>query len=137
MQILIIGGGFVGRTLAARFEDDDETVVFLDEERQIVERACNSGIDAVETIINDIELPQNDDIDRGAVVVVAAMDRDSANLLVIQLLRVRFDVDHVIAKINDPRNRSSFEDLDIETVCSTKILVNELCETITPHRIAT
>ncbi|MFH5801056.1 NAD-binding protein [Haladaptatus sp. CMAA 1911] len=48
--------------------------------------------------------------------VLAVGPEDSMNLFLAQLVRTRFDVDRIIARVNDPRRTIAFTDLGIEVV---------------------
>jgi Trk K+ transport system NAD-binding subunit len=54
-----------------------------------------------------------------AKIVVAATGDDDVNLLVVQLVSSKFDVDEVIARANNPDNVEAFEELGVRTVSST------------------
>lgn len=48
--------------------------------------------------------------------VLAVGPEDSTNLFIAQLVRTRFDVDRIIARVNDPRRTVAFTDLGLEVV---------------------
>ncbi|GGK59629.1 cation:proton antiporter domain-containing protein [Haloarcula sebkhae] len=117
MRVIIVGGGQVGRALAARLEDRGENVVIIEEEEEIVERARNDGY--------AVEIGDGTDTDvlrsagaENAKTVVAATGDDDANLLVSQLASSKFGVDRVIARANNPDNVEAFEDLGVRTISS-------------------
>ncbi|EMA09412.1 sodium/proton antiporter, CPA1 family [Haloarcula vallismortis] len=117
MRVIIVGGGQVGRALAARLEDRGENVVIIEQEEEIVERARNEGY--------AVEIGDGTDTDilrsagaENAKTVVAATGDDDANLLVSQLASSKFGVDRVIARANNPDNVEAFEDLGVRTISS-------------------
>ncbi|EMA20708.1 TrkA-N domain-containing protein [Haloarcula argentinensis DSM 12282] len=117
MRVIIVGGGQVGRALAARLEDRGENVVIIEEEEESVERARNEGY--------AVEIGDGTDTDvlrsagaENAKTVVAATGDDDANLLVSQLASSKFGVDRVIARANNPDNVEAFEDLGVRTISS-------------------
>ncbi|EMA34841.1 cation:proton antiporter [Haloarcula japonica] len=117
MRVIIVGGGQVGRALAARLEDRGENVVIIEEEEEIVERARNDGY--------AVEIGDGTDTDvlrsagaENAKTVVAATGDDDANLLVSQLASSKFGVERVIARANNPDNVEAFEDLGVRTISS-------------------
>ncbi len=115
MRILVIGGGRVGLALAERLEDRGEEVVILDNNSQAVRDARQAGFSVEHGDGTDAE-----DLKAAgagnAKVIAAATGDDDVNLLVAQLAKSRFDVESVIARVNQPANVEAFEDLDIETV---------------------
>lgn len=123
IRILILGGGHVGAALARRLDDFGEAVV-LDPDPIVVERAERSGVTAHEADVTSVRDLDRHDIGATDLAVVAS-DDDGRNLLVAQLLRVHFDVEHVVARVNDPRNVDSFGDR-VETVCATSAVVDAL-----------
>nr|WP_240149966.1 MULTISPECIES: cation:proton antiporter [unclassified Haloarcula] len=117
MRVIIVGGGQVGRALAARLEDRGENVVIIEQEEEIVERARNDGY--------AVEIGDGTDTDtlrsagaENAKTVVAATGDDDANLLVSQLASSKFGVERVIARANNPDNVEAFEDLGVRTISS-------------------
>ncbi|QCP92264.1 cation:proton antiporter domain-containing protein [Haloarcula marismortui] len=117
MRVIIVGGGQVGRALAARLEDRGENVVIIEQEEESVERARNEGY--------AVEIGDGTDTDtlrsagaENAKTVVAATGDDDANLLVSQLASSKFGVERVIARANNPDNVEAFEDLGVRTISS-------------------
>jgi len=117
MRVIIVGGGQVGRALAARLEDRGENVVIIEQAEAAVERARNEGY--------AVEIGDGTDTDmlrsagaENAKTVVAATGDDDANLLVSQLASSKFGVDRVIARANNPDNVEAFEDLGVRTISS-------------------
>ncbi|AUG46068.1 potassium transporter [Haloarcula taiwanensis] len=117
MRVIIVGGGQVGRALAARLEDRGENVVIIEQDEETVERARNEGY--------AVEIGDGTDTDvlrsagaENAKTVVAATGDDDANLLVSQLASSKFSVDRVIARANNPDNVEAFEDLGVRTISS-------------------
>lgn len=126
---LVLGGGYVGATLANHLGRAADAVVFLDAHPRAVEYAEQRGVSAhVADVTSARELDRHADED--ADLAVVASESDSTNLLVAQLLRVRFDVERVVVRINDPRNLDSFETLDVETVCASSVLAERFGETL-------
>ncbi len=133
MKTLVIGGGHVGRIIAERLSDLPVSIRFIDPNPQVIVRANENGLSADETAITDgSELRARNVADASAVVV--ATDSDSTNLLIAQLLRVRFDSPRIIVRVNEPQNRSAFTELGIETVCLAEVLAATLREYLTASR---
>lgn len=123
---LVVGGGHVGRSLAAALRDDYR-VTFASRRPEVVERAERDGLD---THLLDGVDPRSlaragaDD----AAMAVVATDDDGANLLAAQLLCTRFDVDDVVVRVNDAGKRDSFDGLAATTVCVPDLLAAEVTD---------
>jgi len=117
MRVIIVGGGQVGRALAARLEDRGENVVIIEQEEESVERARNEGYAVEIGDGTDTDMLRSAGADNAKTVVAATGD-DDANLLVSQLASSKFGVDRVIARANNPDNVEAFEDLGVRTISS-------------------
>ncbi|WP_254536192.1 cation:proton antiporter domain-containing protein [Halomarina litorea] len=118
MRVLVIGGGTVGRALAARLEDRGENVVILENDETIVELARDEG--------HTVHIGDGTDTDvltsagaENAKILVTATGDDDVNLLAAQLANSRFDIETVIARVNNPNNVEAFEDLGVRVVSPT------------------
>jgi len=118
MRVIIVGGGKVGRALAERLENRGENVVIIERDETTAETVRNAGYMAV--IGNGTDTDVLREAGAGnAKTVVAATGDDDANLLVSQLASSKFDVEHVIARANNPDNVDAFEDLGVRTISSS------------------
>jgi Trk K+ transport system NAD-binding subunit len=115
MRVLIIGGGRVGRALTRRLEDRDEEVVIIEHDDAQLEKVRGMGMAARRGDGTDREFLRRAGADNAAVIAATTSD-DDVNLLVAQLARNAFDVDTVIARVNQPANEEAFEDLDVEAI---------------------
>jgi Trk K+ transport system NAD-binding subunit len=118
MRVLVIGGGKVGRELAARLQDRGENVVLVEEDEQVLETARNEGYtvhmgDGTDTDVLRAAGAEN------ARIVVAATGDDDANLLVAQLADSTFEIETIIARVNNPTNVEAFEELGVRAISST------------------
>lgn len=127
--MLVAGGERVGELLTEQLDSRGETVVFLTEESTSVERALDSGLTAERIDLTDRRAFEDAGVD-GVTTVFVASGSDSRNLLIAQLLAVRFDIDRIIVRVNDPHNHSVFEDIDTEVVSATNVLAAALAETV-------
>lgn len=118
MRVLVIGGGRVGQALAERLEDRGEDVLLIDNNSQAVENARQAGFPVRHGDGTDIDVLRSAGAGNAKVLAIATGD-DDINLFIGQLARNRFDVETVIARVNEPENEEAFEDLDIEAVPSS------------------
>jgi Trk K+ transport system NAD-binding subunit len=118
MRIIIIGGGRVGRALATRLADRGENVVIVDDDPAAVERTRNQGFTTHLGDGTDTDVLRSAGAENASRIVAATGD-DDVNLLVAQLSSSRFEVEHVIARANNPDNVDAFEDLGVRTISSS------------------
>jgi trk system potassium uptake protein TrkA len=124
VNVVIVGGGTVGyhltKALLARGHEvtviepnEDRCRLFTEEYGEVVVRGeC------------DIALLRRAGTER-ANVLIAVADQDETNLIACLLARRLLKVPRVIARVIDPRNRTTFEKLGIDlTVSSTGIICN-------------
>ncbi|WP_435319621.1 cation:proton antiporter domain-containing protein [Haloarchaeobius sp. TZWSO28] len=117
MRVLVIGGGKVGRQLAARLEDRGENVVIIEKNPEIVEIAREAGYTVHKGDGTDTDELRSAGAGNAKILVAATGD-DDANLLVAQLANSKFDIQTIIARANNPDNVEAFEDLGVRTISS-------------------
>ncbi|MBN2110470.1 MAG: cation:proton antiporter [Methanosarcinaceae archaeon] len=117
MEILIIGGGEVGRILAERFEKRGENVVVVDNSEEMCSRLLKQGIRAVHGDAEDINVLKAAGIET-AKYVVATSDQDNTNLLVSQIAKSKFGLkeEQIVARVNSMENLHAFWDLGIRSM---------------------
>jgi len=115
MRVIIVGGGQVGRALAERLEDRGENVVIVEQDGSVVEQVRNAGYSVVIGDGTDTDMLREAGANNAKTVVAATSD-DDANLLVAQLASANFDVENVIARVNNTSNVDAFEDLGVRTI---------------------
>ncbi len=117
MEILIIGGGGVGYTLARRLIQRGENVVVIDANPDNCRRVEKLGVPAVHGDAGDIATLRRAGIEH-ARYLVATTDQDGVNLLVCQIAKNKFGFgeDKLVARVNDPKNLSTFRDLAIRSM---------------------
>lgn len=115
MRVIIVGGGRVGRGLAARLEDRGENVIIIDKDQETVETARNAGFTVHHGDGTDTQDLTAAGVENAKIVAAAAGD-DDANLLVAQLTRSKFDVETVLTRVNTPGNAEAFEELGVRAI---------------------
>jgi len=118
MRVIIVGGGKVGRSLAERLEARGENVVIIEKDETTGERVRNAGYRAVIGDGTDTELLREAGASNAKTIVAATGD-DDANLLVSQLVNSKFEVENVIARVNNPDNVDAFEELGVRTISAS------------------
>jgi len=117
MEILLIGGGSVGRALAERFLKRCENVVIVDDDEANVKKAMELGIPAVHGDAEDLAVLKKAGIEH-AKYLVATTDQDNTNLLVCQIAKTKFGFtdEKLVARVNKTENLQAFRDLGIRSI---------------------
>lgn len=123
-DVLVVGGGHVGWTIALHFSDDYD-VTFVGRNWHAVERTASDGISAHHAEEIDAKTLDEAGATDASLAIVATAD-DGVNLLAAQLLRTQFGVENVVIRVDDREKLESFDALDVETVCVPDLLVDEV-----------
>ncbi|MFO7548386.1 MAG: NAD-binding protein [Acidimicrobiia bacterium] len=130
MRVVIVGCGKIGSFLARELRQAGRPVIAIDtsEERtrRVTEETGALGVVGDGTdlgLLRDVELRPDD-------FVVAATGIDEVNLVACQLARTVFGIDRVLARLNDPRNRPTFEALEIPVVSVTNLIVQVISQEV-------
>jgi NhaP-type Na+/H+ or K+/H+ antiporter len=118
MRALIVGGGRVGRELAERLERRGEEVVIIESDQQVVEELRRAGHTVHNGDGTEQQILEKAGIENAKIVALATRD-DDVNLLVGQLARNTYDVETVVARVNEPSNLDAFKDIDIEAISTS------------------
>lgn len=121
MEILIIGGGGVGRELAQRFDRRGENVVIIDTDENNCKKVMDLGIKAIQGDGNDLNMLEKAGI-KHAKYLVATTDADNVNLLACQIAKSKFGFssDMLVARVNDPNNLPLFTEMGIRSMSPIK-----------------
>jgi NhaP-type Na+/H+ or K+/H+ antiporter len=117
MEILLIGGGGVGRELAQRFDNRGENVVVIDTDENNCQLVMKLGIKAINGDGNDLKVLEKAGI-KHAKYIIATTDRDNVNLLSCQIAKSKFGFssDMLVARVNDPNNMPLFSEMGIRSM---------------------
>lgn len=117
MEILIVGGGGVGRILGERFMKRGENVVIIDNKEENCRQAVKLGIKAIHGNAEELTILKKAGIEN-AKYLVATTDQDNTNLLVCQIAKTKFGFteEKLVARVNKPENLQTFRDLGIKSI---------------------
>lgn len=132
MDVLVIGGGGVGRTLAKRLDTRGENVTIIDTREENCRKTMELGIKAIQGDGGDVEVLKKAGITR-AKALIATTDQDNTNLLVCQVAKTNFgfNENQLVARVNNPENFQAFTSLGIKSmspVVSSAVILENLLE---------
>lgn len=128
MNIIILGGGKLGRQLARNMLDRKNTVHLIEKNKlRCMHLANELDIEVVCGDGTEIEvLRRAQTQNAGCFLAVGGSDQD--NLVACQLAKKEFGVQKVIARANDPRNLPVLRTLGTEIVVSSTEIITNLIE---------
>jgi trk system potassium uptake protein len=133
MYIIVVGAGKVGWNLSRELLEKDHEVTLIESDRRrylTVEQEMEHNVsygDASELWVLERAGVQRADM------VIAVTGDDEDNMLICQVAREKYMVGRVIARVNNPRNRSHFDLLGVKPVVSATDLILRLIEHEVPQ----
>ena len=123
---IIVGCGRLGANLANTLSNEGENVLIIDENKNSFRRlATNFGGLSVVGNGTDFDLLKEAEI-RNASAVIAVTNDDNTNIMIAQIARDVFYVEHVIARLYDPECESVYQELGIDTICPSVLSAKEI-----------
>jgi trk system potassium uptake protein TrkA len=125
MKVIVIGGGKVGFYLIKTLKNKKHEVTLIEKDKKLCEKISDEiDIEIINGDGTDIEVLKDADIDV-ADVVAAVTGKDEENLIICQVSKKNFNIQHTIARVNNPKNQKLFKLLGVDsTVCSTQVITN-------------
>jgi len=122
VRIMIVGGGKVGSYLARTLSERGYTITVIERDPERAEKLSDANHALViEGDGTDVRVLQHAGVDRSAW-LLGVTGRDEDNLVACELAKT-FGVTGVLARLNDPKNRATFEALKIPVVAVTDLMV--------------
>ena len=121
MNLVILGCGRIGSTLARSMSKEGHRVAIIDRKSDVFRRlgpdfggqmVVGNGID--DAVLKKAGIEQAD-------AFVAVTNGDNTNIMSVQIAKERFKVPKVSARIYDPIRACAYRELGIETICTTII----------------
>ncbi|CAL9591621.1 Trk system potassium uptake protein TrkA [Nocardiopsis dassonvillei] len=132
MHIVIMGCGRVGSTLAHTLVDLGHTVAVIDQDPEAFRRLRgDTAKHAVRGIGHDREALLAAGIDR-ARAFAAVSNGDNSNIIAARVARETFGVEHVVARIYDPRRAEVYQRLGIPTVATVRWTADAILRRMVP-----
>src|SRR5438067_7607465 len=133
MYIVVVGAGKVGWNLARELigKGNEVTVIESDPSRfamveEELEHAVHYGDASELWVLERAGIARAD-------MVIAVTGDDEDNVLISQVAKEKYHVDHTISRVNNPRNLEHFELLGVRPVVSATDLILRLIEHEVPH----
>lgn len=121
MRVILIGGGKVGSFLARELSKAGHVVTVIEESHSHASTmADNSKVLVLEGDGTDVALLDSADVHR-ADWVLAVTGHDEVNLVACQLA-LTLGAKRVLARLNNPLNRPTFDALDVPVVAVTDVM---------------
>lgn len=122
MNVLIVGSGRVGATLAGLLDNEGHQVTIVDTDRAaFVHLPRGSGVVTYLGNGADLDVLRQVGVDR-IDAFLALTQGDNRNLMAAQIAKEIFGVKRVIAKVNDPIRAEIYRGRGIQTFSRTTIL---------------
>ena len=131
MQIIVVGCGKVGASLAGVLVDQGHDVVIVESDSQLIRSASDLDCIKINGVPIDRDVLRQAGIET-ADVVCAVTQNDNINIMVAQIAGQVFSVPRVITRIFNPGSRPVFESFGLEAICSTELTVQAFLRSI--HR---
>jgi trk system potassium uptake protein TrkA len=129
MYIVIVGGGHVGFYLAKELAEAHHTVSLIEKEAATCERIAKE-LNNVLVISGDgcnVSFLEDAGINR-ADVVAAVTGSDEVNLMVCQLAKQSSKVKRTVARVNDPKNTHTFNEVGVDVAVDSTSIIAKIIE---------
>ena len=137
MHVVILGCGRVGASLAMALQRLDHTVAVVDKDEQAFHRlgkdftglqVTGNGFDRDVLVEAGIE---------AAAAFAAVSNGDNSNIVAARVARETFGVEHVVARIYDPKRAEVYQRLGIPTVATVPWTTDRFLRMLLPEGVAT
>ncbi len=132
MHIVILGCGRVGSLLADELDNGGHSVAVVDQDAKAFRKlGPDFGGTTVKGIGFDRQTLENAGIDR-AHAFAAVSSGDNTNILAARVARETYGVEHVVARIYDPRRAEVYQRLGIPTVATVSWTSTQIMRALLP-----
>jgi len=135
MYVIVAGGGKVGANVARSLIDMGHEVTLIEQKRERFERLEEEfGHLVLLGDATEIITLERAGIARPPDLLLAVTGDDEDNLVIGQIAREGYEVDKVVARVNDPRNQAHFDLLGItQTVCAVSNILGLVEHEVPEH----
>jgi trk system potassium uptake protein TrkA len=136
MNVIILGCGRLGSTLARRMYHDGHNVTVIDLTSEAFRR-LGSKFRGQRVVGNGLD---RDVLERAGIkscdVFVSVTQGDNRNIMTAQIAKNVYNVERVITRINDPIRADAYRQMGIITICSPTIISGLIRDFLTENRWA-
>ncbi|MEU3270815.1 TrkA family potassium uptake protein [Saccharomonospora sp. NPDC006951] len=137
MYVVIMGCGRVGASLAAALERLGHEVAVIDRDREAFRR-LGSDFHGRQVVGMGFDRQVLTEAGLGRAGAFAAVSSgDNSNIISARVARETFGVEHVVARIYDPKRAAVYERLGIPTVATVPWTTDRFLRTLLPGGVAT
>ena len=132
VHVVVVGCGRVGSSLGHAIIDGGHTVAVVDRRREAFARL---GPDFTGQTVEGIGFDRDRLIEAGieqAVALAAVTNGDNSNILVARVARETFGIEHVVARIYDPRRAAIYQRLGMTTVATVAWTTDQVLRRLLP-----
>jgi trk system potassium uptake protein TrkA len=136
VHVVIMGCGRVGSSVAAALERLDHTVSVIDKDAAAFRR-LGADFHGQQVVGNgfDRQVMIEAGIERAGA-FAAVSSGDNSNIISARVARETFGVEHVVARIYDPKRAEVYERLGIPTVATVPWTTDRMMRTLLPDGVA-
>ena len=135
MYVIVAGGGKVGANVARSLLDMGHEVTLIEQDRERFDRLEKEfGHLVLYGDATEIYTLERAGLARPPDLLLAVTGDDEDNLVIGQIAREGYEVDKVVARVNDPRNQAHFDLLGItQTVCAVSNILGLVEHEVPEH----
>jgi trk system potassium uptake protein TrkA len=134
MHVVVVGCGRVGSELAVTLESEGHTVAVIDKDRnafrRLPDRFTGRAVLGFGFDRDDLEQAGI----REAMALAAVTSGDNSNILTARIARETYEIEHVVARIYDPRRAVIYQRLGIPTVATVSWTTDQVHRRLMPDR---
>ncbi len=129
MQVIVIGCGKVGSSLARELVGSGNDVIIIENDKKLLQNAEDVDCIKINGVPIDKDILKSAGIENADAVCAVTQD-DNMNIMTSQVAKEIFHVKKVITRIFNPRSKELFEEFGLDTVCSTTLTVNAILRSL-------
>ncbi|HUQ21816.1 MAG TPA: TrkA family potassium uptake protein [Gaiellaceae bacterium] len=130
MNVVIVGSGRVGSSIAKLLQSEGWDVTVIDEKEEALSRlGANWPGGFVVGHGMDTEILHKAGIEDADAVVVAT-NGDNTNIVIGQVVKKRYGIDCVVVRVLDPARADFYAKRGMQTVCPTQTAISVLADAV-------